>query len=205
MAIPKMTDDVSIISVLGDNPNTDNGLSAEALKAKFDEAALLIKAYLNSKLVPAVATVETQTGNAVKSIGDVAANLESVSDVANTAHQAAEMAQTTANEAKEAALSAGGMKREFSSGAISANSYTTPGVLSKFYHVLVNDDGTITPLTVDWRAVHDLGELVITYITYSRTEGAYLYRSLTVKMNSDSTVTFTADTGAIIQHVCGYY
>lgn len=51
MKFPKLTDDLSIISKLGDNPGTDNGLTAEELKAKFDESALILQAYLNGTLV----------------------------------------------------------------------------------------------------------------------------------------------------------
>ena len=51
MEFPKFTTDLSIISKLGDNPGTDDGLSAEELKAKFDEASLLLQAYLNGTLV----------------------------------------------------------------------------------------------------------------------------------------------------------
>lgn len=54
MALPKLTDDLSIIQTLSDLPNSEDGLTADELKAKFDEAALAIQAYLNDKLVPAV-------------------------------------------------------------------------------------------------------------------------------------------------------
>lgn len=54
MAIPKMTDDLAVIQKLSDLPNTEDGLTADDLKAKFDEAALTIQAYLNKMLVPAV-------------------------------------------------------------------------------------------------------------------------------------------------------
>lgn len=54
MAIPKMTDDLKIIQKLSDLPNATDGLTAEELKAKFDEAAGLIKEYINSKLIPAI-------------------------------------------------------------------------------------------------------------------------------------------------------
>ena len=54
MAIPQMTDDLNIIGSLGDNPNTDNGLSPEELKAKFDEAAKLIQNFLNLIMIPEV-------------------------------------------------------------------------------------------------------------------------------------------------------
>lgn len=54
MAIPSLTDDVEIISKLGTNPGTDNGLSEEQLKAKFDEAAVIIKNFINNTLIPNV-------------------------------------------------------------------------------------------------------------------------------------------------------
>lgn len=52
MAIPTMQDDLSIIAGLGDNPNTDNNLSEEQLKAKFDEGPKRIKKFINTVLVP---------------------------------------------------------------------------------------------------------------------------------------------------------
>lgn len=43
MSFSIMNDDVQIISKLGDEPNEDDGLTAAGLKAKFDEAAVLLK------------------------------------------------------------------------------------------------------------------------------------------------------------------
>lgn len=54
MAIPKMTDDLAVIQKLSDLPNTEDGLTADELKAKFDEAALAIQAYLNKRMIPAI-------------------------------------------------------------------------------------------------------------------------------------------------------
>lgn len=54
MALPKMDKDLAIIQQLSDLPNSDDGLTADELKAKFDEAVLALKAYLNEKLLPAV-------------------------------------------------------------------------------------------------------------------------------------------------------
>lgn len=51
MKIPELNDDLSIVSKLGDNPGTDDNLTAEGLKAKFDEGSLVIQRYLNSVLV----------------------------------------------------------------------------------------------------------------------------------------------------------
>lgn len=52
--LEKLLKSVEIIQALGDNPNIDDGLSSEELKMKFDEAARIIKAYLNESLVPYV-------------------------------------------------------------------------------------------------------------------------------------------------------
>lgn len=51
MALRKLIADLSIISKLGTNPGVDNGLSEEQIKAKFDEAANIIKDYLNNYLI----------------------------------------------------------------------------------------------------------------------------------------------------------
>lgn len=50
--LEKLLQSVEIIQALGENPNIDDGLSSEELKMKFDEAARIIKSYLNDILVP---------------------------------------------------------------------------------------------------------------------------------------------------------
>jgi len=52
MSLPLFTENISIISSLADCPEMD---SAE-LKAKFDEAAGLIRDYINEELIPAIET-----------------------------------------------------------------------------------------------------------------------------------------------------
>ena len=52
MALTSLTDNLNIVSALDDEPNDVGGLSATELKAKFDAAANLIKAYLNGTLLP---------------------------------------------------------------------------------------------------------------------------------------------------------
>ena len=54
MPIIEMQDDVELIQKLGDNPNTDNELSAQQLKELFDKAPSLIKSFINGTLVPEV-------------------------------------------------------------------------------------------------------------------------------------------------------
>lgn len=51
MAITKLTTSTDIIQALSDLPNSSDGLSAAQLKAKFDEAAGIIKTYINDTLV----------------------------------------------------------------------------------------------------------------------------------------------------------
>lgn len=54
MSIPNMTNDLAVIQKLSDLPNATEGLTADQLKAKFDEAPLEIQKYINEKLIPAI-------------------------------------------------------------------------------------------------------------------------------------------------------
>lgn len=54
---PQFTKSMDIIAALPDRPNTDGGLSAAQLKAKFDEGGQAIKSYLNETLLPALGAV----------------------------------------------------------------------------------------------------------------------------------------------------
>lgn len=54
MAYERLTDDLDIISKLDTEPNDVGGLSAEELKAKFDEAGNAIKSYINETLLPSM-------------------------------------------------------------------------------------------------------------------------------------------------------
>lgn len=52
MAIQQFTEDLNIISRIGDRPGEDSGLSTAQFKAKFDEAALKIQKFLNEQMIP---------------------------------------------------------------------------------------------------------------------------------------------------------
>lgn len=52
MAIPLMEEDVEIISKLGDTPGSDDGLTAQQLKGRFDLAGVRIKNFINNTLIP---------------------------------------------------------------------------------------------------------------------------------------------------------
>ena len=54
MALTEFAKDVELIQKLGTFPNAEDGLTAEELKKKFDEAPAAIKNYLNETLVPEV-------------------------------------------------------------------------------------------------------------------------------------------------------
>ena len=54
MSIPKLNNDLNIIQKLSDLPNSSDGLTAQELKAKFDEGANMIQNWINDDLVPAL-------------------------------------------------------------------------------------------------------------------------------------------------------
>lgn len=53
--LTRLTDDLNIIALLDNEPNDVGGLSAEELKAKFDEGNLVIQKYINEVLIPELA------------------------------------------------------------------------------------------------------------------------------------------------------
>lgn len=61
--ITQFTEDVEVIQKLGDHPNSDDGISADELKAKFDQAGSAIKKYLNEQVVPAVKKLQEDANN----------------------------------------------------------------------------------------------------------------------------------------------
>lgn len=79
MAISSFSDDVNILAALGDNPNTDNSLSAAQLKAKFDFAANLIKTYINNTLVGAI---NTNSSNIASNTSDIAGKADAATTLA---------------------------------------------------------------------------------------------------------------------------
>ena len=85
--IPKFTEDLSFISKLGDNPNTDNGFTPAQLKAEFDKAALAIQNFINTYIVTALNSEVTAdaflklSGGTMK--GNIAMNGNKVSGLAD--------------------------------------------------------------------------------------------------------------------------
>ena len=52
MALPKLLEDLAFISKLGDYPGSDDNLTPEQFRERFDAAALRIQEYLNNQLIP---------------------------------------------------------------------------------------------------------------------------------------------------------
>lgn len=63
--ISKMNKDMRIIQRLGTFPNSDDGLSDDELKAKFDEGGMALQEYINNTLVPAIADLGNMDTRAV--------------------------------------------------------------------------------------------------------------------------------------------
>jgi hypothetical protein len=63
---------MNIISALPDEPNDEGGLSATALKAKFDEPGNVMKAFINESLIPDLeAEINSEIGAVVLTSGNV--------------------------------------------------------------------------------------------------------------------------------------
>ena len=101
MRIAKFLDDLAIISKLGDNPGTDNGLTANGLKAKFDEAALIIQNFINS-LIDFLNTELAHDGPIYGAVTDA----NNAANSANTAATNATSATVAATEATALAMAA---------------------------------------------------------------------------------------------------
>lgn len=67
MALTKLSKDLDIISKLSDEPNDSDGLTAEQLKAKFDESGNSIKDYINNTLTP---EIDAEIAGLDEEIGD---------------------------------------------------------------------------------------------------------------------------------------
>ena len=72
MAIASFDKDVEVIQKLDDEPNDVQGLTPEELKQKFDQAAIWLKEYINTVLLPGITgTGSTGGGSGASNIGAV--------------------------------------------------------------------------------------------------------------------------------------
>ena len=68
MAISQFDKDVEVIQKLDDEPNDVQGLTPAELKKRFDQAAIWLKEYINSTLIPAI-TGDGASGGGASNIG----------------------------------------------------------------------------------------------------------------------------------------
>ena len=80
MSIPQMTSDLAIIQKLDDLPNAVDGLTAQELKARFDESGLAIQKWINEVLLPGF-----QAKNMAFS-GNASLNAETVQEAIEAVH-----------------------------------------------------------------------------------------------------------------------
>ncbi len=93
------------------------------------------------------------------------------------------------------------MVREFYTGVMAETYvYTTPGSMSKLYHVTLMDEATGAQYAImlDWRTIYDQGGLMYVVTTDPVT------RLLGAEVNADNTVTFSS-VYLLIVNVSGYY
>lgn len=110
--IPRCDVDVTIIQQLDDEPNDVGGLSAQELKAKFDETNAAMKDYLNDDLIPEIiaedATEQARQAAEAERVANEIERVENEGDreTAETARVSAETQRATAETARGAAETA---------------------------------------------------------------------------------------------------
>ena len=98
MAIPLMEEDVEVISKLGDTPGSDDGLTAQQLKGKFDLPGVRIKNFINNTLIPHLnQLVDVQA--LLDGILDATLSLADKAAPAKTVGEKISLVQQTANAA----------------------------------------------------------------------------------------------------------
>lgn len=106
MAIANMTTNVAIHQTLADEPNAENGLSAQALKEKFDAGAVALKAYINGTLVPEVNRLDQNQTQGSQQAQEALTTAQEAQRTAQTAHTTAQNALSASQEALSAAQDA---------------------------------------------------------------------------------------------------
>lgn len=134
MALTTFNKNVSNIQALGDNPNTDNGLTATQLKQKFDKAAEEIKDFINNTLIPELntllATIPAKATSTPQPLGTAAIGNSSKYAAENHVHKMPTASDVGAAASNRGMPSGGttGQVLSKSSGTDYAVSWTTPTV-----------------------------------------------------------------------------
>ena len=169
MPLSKLTTDLNIHQSLPNQPNANDGLTPEELKAKFDEAANLIKDYVNNTL-----TVEQDIKNTQlqDNINTVSSTLQNNIDTVNTVLQADINIKDVQNVKITGNQSIAGVKT-FSDVPLSANQPTNANqVANKAY--------------VDTRELHLQGQVTANANNISNLQ---LADTQNVKLTGNQTVT----------------
>lgn len=118
ISIDPLTHDMDIIQALDDEPNDVGGLTAQELKAKFDEAGNIIKKYINETLVPEVlsegATEAQRQAN------------EAARQAAETSRQTAEAGRAAAEQGRVSAEAGRAAALATFTGGVTASAKTLP-------------------------------------------------------------------------------
>lgn len=116
--IQEFSKNVAVHQQLGDNPNTDDNLSASELKATFDRPAEDIKEYVNGTLVPAIQELEEYGDSVSADLSDKGKEIteikQAVIGAQGSANQAAFNAERAAERAKQAEAAAASAATEAS-------------------------------------------------------------------------------------------
>lgn len=118
--IQQFSEDVSVHQKLGDNPNTDNGLSSGELKALFDSPAEIIKEFINQRVTPALLELEENADNVAAWRIETSNAINQVRSTAITARQIASQAVLYAESADKRAKDAESLAQQATSTAAEA-------------------------------------------------------------------------------------
>lgn len=129
--IPRLAADMNIIALLDNEPNDVGGMSAEALKAKHDEAGIILKDYINNTLLPAFAGEYGAENVGITTIGGL----------------------TGATNTQKALERIVELMQEMTQGAVANESITTAKLAPKAVTTAKIDDGAIGTAQMAAKAV----------------------------------------------------
>lgn len=178
MAYTPFTDPIDHIANLSDRPNDTDGMTAQALKAAFDQGFADAQEYINDTLIPqlnaeqarldqAIADIEsieagelTEGSVQTVNIADLAVTAAKIADLAITAAKLADLSVTTAKLAAGAVTEGKIAGRAVTSDKLALSSVTSENIGQGAVKAANIDDGAVTTVKLDDGAV-----------TYAKTSG----------------------------------